>query len=39
MGRSKISEDEKFKIVTEEVLKFKEIVKDHRKLLEAIGRL
>lgn len=39
MAKSKISEEEKSKIVIEEVLKFKELVKGHRKLLEAIGKL
>ncbi|MEM2131092.1 MAG: hypothetical protein QXR96_01080 [Candidatus Woesearchaeota archaeon] len=34
-----LKDEERYKIVVEEVLKFKELVKGHRKLLEAIGRL
>lgn len=43
MEKSKRSKDlkdrQKYKIVVEEVNKFNELVKGHRKLLEAIGSL
>jgi hypothetical protein len=40
MARSENSKDnEKYKIVVEELNKFEELIKGHRKLLLAIGRL
>lgn len=39
MERSKSLKDERSKIVVEAVLRFKDLVKGHRKLLLAIGRL
>ena len=39
MAKSESLKDEKSKIVIEEVLRFKELVSGHKKLIEAIGRL
>ncbi len=40
MGKSKnLSEDEKSKIVVEQIKKFNKLVSGHKKLLEAIGKL
>lgn len=39
MEKSENSKDKDYNFVIEEVLRFKELVKNHRKLLEAIGRL
>ena len=39
MAKSRNLKDEDSKIVVDEVLRFKELVKDHKKLIDAIGRL
>ena len=40
MEKSKNSEDaDRFKIVVDEIAKFKKLIRGHRKLLEAIGNL
>lgn len=39
MEKSKNLAENKSKIVTEEILRFRELVKGHRKLLKAIGEL
>ena len=39
MVRSELSEDERAKIVIEEIEEFKKIVKGHEKLIKAIGKL
>ena len=39
MVKSGNLKDEKSKIVVEKILKFKDLVENHRKLLDAIGRL
>ena len=39
MAKSNNLKDKKSKGVIEEILKFKELVKGHKKLLDAIGRL
>ena len=39
MGKSKNLKDEEARIVVKKVLRFNELVKNHRKLIEAIGHL
>lgn len=40
MGKSKnLKDEDRYKIVIEEIEKFKKLIKGHEKLLEAIGNL